>query len=172
MNSSSGNTAARSDRSRRRAISTAPATPISYNSSSGTVIISIESTSAPGDSTAPATKESTTAYRRKRCSPAGVTTPRAARMMMTQRKLEREAEREDDLQHEAEPGIVGDHRLQRLGLEAEEHPERLRHHEDVAQAGPDEEQPEAHHERREDDLPLPVVQRRREERPGLVDEHG
>ncbi len=83
MNRSSGNPVARDERSRRRAITTAPATPISYSSSSGNVIISIENTSAPGDSTAPATKESTIAYRRKRCSPAGVTTPRAAMMMMT-----------------------------------------------------------------------------------------
>ena len=43
----------------------------------------IESRSAPGESTAPARKASTTAKRRKRCSSAGPITPSQERMMIT-----------------------------------------------------------------------------------------
>ena len=57
-----------------------------------------------------------------------------------ERQLEREAQRQDDLQHEAEVVVVGDERRDRLGLEAEEHPQRLRHDEVKGERRADEEQ--------------------------------
>ena len=61
-----------------------------------------------------------------------------------ERQLEGDPQRQHHLEHEAEVGVVGDERRDRLGLEAEQHAERLGHDEDVGQrrAGQKEEQPD------------------------------
>ena len=69
-------------------------------------------------------------------SPPASITPSASQDDDDQRQLEREAQRKHHLQHEVELGVVGDQRLDRLGLEAEQHAQGLRHDEDVGQAAP------------------------------------
>ena len=71
---------------------------------------------------------------------------------------------------EAEIGIVGDERLDRLGLEAEEHPQRLRNDEQVGEGGAGEEQHQPDEERRDQRLLLPLVERRSEEGPDLPED--
>ncbi len=116
MNRSSGNPVGRDALSRRRRDHDGARHPISYSRSSGNVIMSIESTSAPGESSGARHERE-----HDRESPEAVQPRRrhhaeARQDDDDQRKLEREAEREHDLQHEAEVGVVGDHRLERLAL--------------------------------------------------------
>jgi hypothetical protein len=62
---------------------TLPAYPTSYSSSRGIVIMIIETRSVPGESSAPAMQDPTTANRRNRARSAGPITSSHARMMMT-----------------------------------------------------------------------------------------
>ena len=101
---------------------------------SGIVIISIETMSVPGERTAPAMQESTIATRRNLLSAAGRGEPERRQDDEEQRQLRRDPHRQQDLEHEAEPGVVREHQVEGAGLEREQHGDRLRHHEDPREA--------------------------------------
>ena len=86
---------------------------------------------------------------------------------------QRELHGEPDGDHEPrrEPEILArrDDRRERLLLKAEQHAQDVRQHPLVRDAGPGQEQQHADRERGHDQALLTVVQRRRQERPGLID---
>ena len=130
----------------------------------------IETRSVPGERMAPAAKAPTTAKRRNRASSAGADHVEPREDDDDQRQLERDPQRQHDLQHEVEVVVVGDERLDRLGLEAEEHLQRLRHDEDVGHGRARQEQQQADEQRRHERPLLPRVQRRGQERPELPED--
>ena len=88
-----------------------------------------------------------------------------------ERQLHREPDSDQELRREREVSVGGDDGREHLRLKAEQHAQDVRQQPLKRDAGPAQEQHHAHGERGHDQSLLAGVERRREERPELVDHH-
>ena len=86
-------------------------------------------------------------------------------------QLGHEPERDHNLRGESEVVVRRDDGGEVVALEAEQHGERARQHPLVRHARAQQKQHHAHRQGRDDQAPLAIVERGREERPCLVDDH-
>ncbi len=89
-----------------------------------------------------------------------------------ERQLHGEPDGDQELRREREISVGGDDRREHLRLKAEQHAQDVRQEPFERDAGAGQKQHDANRERRHDQPPLTGVERRREERPDLVDHHG